>query len=209
MNFAYSNFNSVINIKPVDQAFTQNTPYDRIDTLNYVQVNQTVTGGLNYIALESTNIRHSINLNANYSMSANQNPGETIETSLMGSTAGYRIRFKKSGVSVGLNGNANLSKYQFGESLYTGLSLTTGFSAFKKKVKIRFSVRANNNYENSVLKAKLYSMTNSYSYKLGKHHAVHLSLRGNRRESIQQAEFSRYTATFNEFMGSLGYSYRF
>lgn len=207
--FAYSNFNSVINIKPVDRAFTQNTEFAQIDTLNFVQINQSVNGGMNFIPLESSNIRHGINLNANYAVSSNRSPGETIATSILGSNLGYQVRFKKTGLSIGLNANANLNQFQSGESLFAGLAVTSGFSVFKKKVKIRLSARANNNYENGTLTAKLYSLTNTYAYRLGKHHALNLSLRLNRRESIRQAELSQFTSTFNEFMGSLGYSYSF
>lgn len=206
---SYSNFNSTINIKPIDQAFAQNSEFDRIDTMNYVQINQSFNGGVNYIPLESSNIVHNINLNANYSISSNKTPGENIANSVAGSMLMYTMNFKKSGLTLGLSGNGNINEYEAGESVFIGAGINSGISAFNKKVKIRLNLRANNNYENSVLTARLYSATNSYAYSIGKHQSISLNLRYTRRESIQQALLSYYTESFNEFLGSLSYNYRF
>ena len=177
--------------------------------MNYVQINQSFNGGVNYIPLESSNIVHNINLNANYSISSNKTPGENIANSVAGSMLMYTMNFKKSGLTLGLSGNGNINEYEAGESVFIGAGINSGISAFNKKVKIRLNLRANNNYENSVLTARLYSATNSYAYSIGKHQSISLNLRYTRRESIQQALLSYYTESFNEFLGSLSYNYRF
>ena len=208
-NFGYSNFNSHLNVKPIDQAFAQNTSYDKADTMNYVQINKSMNAGINFKPLISTNVLHNIMINANYNVSSNEAPLSTIATSMYGSNAVYSVKLKKTGVGLGLNGNYNLNEYQLGKSTFAGVGFTASVPALKKKMKIAVSGRMTNNFENKVLTAKLYSLTNNYNYKLNKHHSLSFTLRYNARQTIAEAELSYYKETFDEFMANFGYNYRF
>lgn len=209
VNGAFSNFNSFVNVKPIDQAFVQNSEFDQLDTFNFVQVNQTVSGGMNYMPLENDNVIHNINVNGNYSRSSNENGGLVVANSMVSGTVAYSLNMKQSGLSVGLNLNGNQNSYELGESVFAGFGLNTGIPAFQKKLRISAGGRVSNNYENGELTALLYSLTNSYSLKLGKHQSVNLSLRYSGRKMRSVSTLSYFSDTFNEFMGTLNYSYNF
>lgn len=210
VSMAYSNFNSHINIKPVDQVFVQNTMYDRIDTLNFIQVNQSVSGNINYVPLENTRVNHQISLGGNYNSAKSKNNSIVAsQNAVAGSRLGYNVAWKESGLNVGVNANSNINYYDAGNATFVGLGMVLSQPVFKKKLRITLNGNASNNYEKGKLTARLYSVTNSYGLKVGKHHALNASLRYSGRQSRGTAELSYYKTTFNEFMGMLGYNFSF
>lgn len=208
-SLAYSSFNSYINVKPVDQAFVQNTIYDRIDTLNFVQVNQSVSGGVNFTPLDNSRINHRVLINANFNSASSDNSGQKTRNSILGSRLGYSVSWKESGLNIGFNANSNSNHYEQGDATFIGLGLVISKPVFEKKLRISLNANASNNYEEGVLTAMLYAVTNTYSLKLGKHHALNASFRYSGRQSRGNAELSYYKTTFNEFMGNLGYNFTF
>jgi hypothetical protein len=206
---SYSNFNSFTNVKPVDQAFVQNTIYDRIDTLNFVQINQTVNASLNYVPLDNSRIMHQLSIGGNYNTAVSKTSGNKTQNALSGGRVSYMLNWKESGLNIGLNANNNTNYYVQGQASFWGLGLMLSKPVLNKKLRISLNGNASNNYENGRLTAMLYSVTNSYSVKLGKHHSLNASLRYSGRQSKSTAELSYYKTTFNEFMGNLGYFFTF
>lgn len=208
-NGSYSNFNSFTNVRPVDQAFVQNTQFDRLDTMNYVQISQTANVGVNIRLLDNTRLVHNMNIGANYNDVFNK-AGETSSvTSMSAAFIGYNINWKESGFSLGGNLNGNRNSFATGESYFFGASLSSRTQFFKKKIKAGLSGNFSTNYEDGVATAYLYSLVNSYSTRIGKKHALVLNLRYTGRNQERQAEHSYYNTSFHEFMGTLGYNFSF
>ncbi len=205
----YSNFNNHINIKPVDQAFVQNTIYDRIDTLIFIQINQSVSANINYIPLDNSRISHRVSLGGNYNSAVSRNSGDRTQNAMSGGRIGYMVTWKETGLNTGINASSNTNFYADGQASFYGLGLLLSKPVWKQKLRISLNGNASNNYENGKLTAMLYSVTNSYALRLGRHHALSMSLRYSGRQSKSPAELSFYKTTFNEFMGNLGYNFTF
>lgn len=209
MTLGYSNFNSFINIKPVDRSFVENSIYERIDTLNYTQVNQTANAGINWTPVESDNVLHQVGVNANYSRTDNDNAGVEISNSMMNSNLNYSLSWKKTARSLGVNVSGNKNYFETGAATYLGAGVTGSVPALDKKLRISLGANGYSNFEDSRRVGLLYALTNSYSTKIKKKHALSLSLRYSGRKSQEMSEFSYYDLTFNEFTGNLAYNFSF
>lgn len=206
VNLSYSNFYSYVNIKPIE---VQYLPGVRLDTLNFTQISQTIGGSIMYKLLESDNVSKSIRFSTTQMGAANKQTSENTKNTMLNCMLGYNQSWKKSGANVGVTLNANQSKVITSNTLYAGVGVNGGIPIIKKKVRASLGLNLNQNYENSSLVAYLFSVNNSYSYRLGKHNSFSASLRYTGRTKITNSVAGRYNSNFNEFMGSLSYSYNF
>jgi len=208
-NMAYSNFNSFTKVKPYDRALLINTAYERMDTLNFVQLTQSINAGLNYKLLENDNVVHNTIVTGSYQTASNKQGNKHFGNAMSSATLGYNLTFKKSGFNAGLSVNNNINYFVAGESVFAGLGLNSSLPVWNKKVKISLNGNISNNYEKGNLVARVYAVTNAYAMRMGKHHSISLSLRYSGRGKIKSSELATYNTTFNEFMGSLGYNFSF
>ena len=209
LNVSYSNFSGYTTVKPIDKLLLANTQYQQIDTLNFVQVNQTINTSLSYQILSNDNVTHALNSSANYQTASNKQGNNLKINDIMGANLGLNSSFKKSGFNIGLNFNSNLNKYEQGDALFVGGGLNSSLPLFKKKLTASLNGNISNNYEKGELKARLYMLTNTYSIKLGKHHSLNCSARYTGRAKIGEAALASYNTTFNELFASLGYQFSF
>jgi len=209
LNLSYSNFNSFINIKPVDQAFAQNSDLRNIDTLNFTQINQSYTASVAYKMLDNTNLSHNLGFNANYNLSDSKAPEGNTVNSVATAGVNYSLRLKKSKTSIGASVNANQNQSALGEAFFVEGGVNASRKILKEKISATLSANVMNNYENSKLTARLFSINNSYSLKLGKKHSINIGLRISSRVSIAKAELSYYKTSFQELFVNAGYSYQF
>lgn len=206
INLSYSNFYSYVNIKPIEVQYLPNV---RVDTLNFTQISQTIGGSVMYKLLESDNVSKSIRLSTSQMSAANKQESSDKRNAMLNAMMGYNQSWKKSGVSIGVSLNANQSKVLEWNTLYVGGGINGGVPVIKKKVRTSLGLNMNQNYENSMLVAYVFSVNNSYSYRLGKHQSFSANLRYSGRTKITESLTGRYNTNFNEFMGSLSYSYNF
>jgi hypothetical protein len=207
VNLSYSNFYSYVNIKPVELQYLPNAQFD---TLNYTQISQTINGSIAYKLLESDNVSKSIRLSTSQMSSSNkQSTAETKKNTMLNAALAYNQAWKKSGINFGVSLNANQSKFLTSNTMFVVLGINGGMPIIKKKVRATLGLNGNQNYENGSIVAYLFSATNSYSYRLGKHQVFNASLRYTGRTKISESITGRYNTNFNEFMGSLTYSYNF
>jgi hypothetical protein len=204
-----SNFNSFINVKPVDRALLQNSPYDQIDTLNFVQINQSASLANQWKIMENDNIAHNFTSNTNYSRSSNNNSGVNVASNMLNGGLGYGIQFKKSNASINMAVNSSQNFFEAGLSSYYGATTTFSKPLFNKKVTANLGFQGNTNLEDGQQVALLYGISNGYSANIGKKHSVSLNMRYSGRQAKAQSQLSSYNTTFNEFMGTLGYNYKF
>jgi hypothetical protein len=206
INLSYSNFYSYVNIKPIDLQYLPNARYD---TLNYTQVSQTISGSVGYKLLESDRVTKMIQLSSSQMSASSKQASANRKNSMVNATIAYNQAWKTSGISFGISMNGNQSRFEDNTNMYVGLGITGGAPIWKKKLRSNLGINMNQNYDNNTLVAYLFSVTNSYSYRLGKHQSFNASLRYTGRTKIADSATGRYNTNFNEFMGSLSYSYSF
>lgn len=206
INLAYSNFYSYVNIKPIDLQYVPNARYD---TLNYTQISQTISGSVGYKLLESDKVTKMIQLSSSQMSAQSKQASTNKKNTMLNATISYNQAWKTSGISLGLSMNGNQSRFEDNTNSYVGLGITGGAPLWKKKLRSSLGVNMNQNYDNNKLVAYLFSVNNSYSYKLGKHQSFNASLRYTGRTKISETTIGSYNTNFNEFMASLSYSYSF
>lgn len=208
-NGSYSNFSSFTNIQPVDSRYLQLAANDRLDTLSFVQISQSVNGSCSYKINESDHAVRNIALNSSFQTTANKQNAKTVAQNMGNAALVYTQTWKKTGLSFGLSTNGNNSEYTTGNAQYIGLGANSSVPFFKKKLRATLNANANNNYEKGKLTAQLFSLGNNYGLKLWKHHNISLGLRYTLRKKIAESQFSRYNKTFSEFLATLGYNFTF
>ena len=206
---SYSSFNSFINMQPIDRRFVQQTQYERIDTLNYVQITQTFGAGASYKLADNTDLSRTIATNSAYNASSNKQGSSTQANNMFSMAGNYNQVWKKSQLTLGIGTTFNQTSFVAGIAKYIGLTGNASLPLFKKKVRASLNLNINNSYENDALKARLYTATNSYSMKLGKHHSLNAGLRYSGRAKLAEATLTRYNTTFNEFFVDAGYAFNF
>lgn len=205
----YSGFNSTTQIKPVEDQYIENTVYDQLDTMNYIQLTQSFTGGLSYKILENDNVSHSISDNASYQKADNEQGDTRFGNSLINNSLAYSLAFKESGITLGVSLNGNMSFYDEGDASYLGLGINSSIPAIKKKLRISLGVNGANNYEDWNKTASLYSVNNSYSLRLWKNHSFNANIRYSGRQKLTESEFSTYNTNVNEWTFTFSYKYNF
>ncbi|WP_026209557.1 hypothetical protein [Cytophaga aurantiaca] len=206
INLSYSNFYSYVNIKPIDLQYLPNARYD---TLNYTQISQTISGSVGYTLLQSDKVTKMIQLSGSQMGATSKQASTNRTNTMLNATVAYNQAWKESGISLGVSANGNQSRFEDNTNLYVGLGIMGGAPLFKKKLRTSLGLNMNQNYDNNTLVAYLFSVNNGYSYRLGKHQSLNASLRYTGRTKIANAVTGRYNTSFNEFMGSLSYSYSF
>ncbi|MBK8808038.1 MAG: hypothetical protein IPO21_15905 [Bacteroidales bacterium] len=209
LTFNYSGFNAVTKVKSVEDEYIENTVYDQLDTMNYIQVTSSVNGSVSYKILENDKVVHSVSDNASYQKADSEQGDMRFGNSLINNTIQYMLSLKETGVNLGLSMNVNRSFYEATDASYLGVGITTSVPAVKKKLRISLGVNGSNNYENGSKTAMLYSVNNSYSLRLGKSHSFSASVRYSGRQKFADAEHSNYNTNLNEFTFALGYKYNF
>ena len=121
----------------------------------------------------------------------------------------YNQVWKKYQLSVTVGTNYNQTSFATGVSKYVGVNLGSSIPLLKKKLRASLTVNVNNSYENNILKARLLTVSNSYTIKVGKRHSFNAGLRYSGRAKIAEATLTRYNTTFNEFFVDAGYSFNF
>jgi hypothetical protein len=206
MNISYSNFFSYVNVKPMDSQFLPNS---RTDTLNYTQISQTINGSASYKLLENDYVSQMVRFSSSTMMASSTQASATQTNGLINGCLAYNQAWKKSGANMGLSLNANEGKYVASNSLYLGVGINAGMPVLHKKLRTNLGINVNQNSEGNKVVADLIAINNSYSYKLGKHQSMSANFRYTGRIKEAQSVDSSYNTNFNEFYGTILYSYSF
>lgn len=209
LNAAYSGFNSTIKMKPIDDEYVENTVFDQLDTLNYIQLTTSLNAGLNYRMRETDIALHNISFNGSYQRADNEQGNNRFGSDMASASAGYSLSFKETGLSLGSSLNGNLSQYEEGQSVFAGLGVNGSVPLFQKKVNASVNGNVSNNFQDGELIALFYSAGSSFAYKFGKGHSANLSLRYSGRAKTGEAKYGRYNESLNEFTATIGYRYSF
>lgn len=206
-NLNYSNFSTIVNFRTPEELLNQVTSYDNLDTLNYRQIAQNSSLGVNYILGESKERRQNLNFNFAYQQTDDEQGGETQDTGtrFYNVNSAYSMNLQPQGLTLSISGNMNLSKSANSDNLIFG----PGFSARKTLLQGQMSLMASLAYNNArVVGLSANSVTNlraGVTYALLEKHQFSLNMTAVDRFSPTNEHQARY----REFVAELGYNYNF
>ncbi|UXP33664.1 hypothetical protein N6H18_06820 [Reichenbachiella agarivorans] len=203
----YSNFSTVVNFRTPEQQYNQVTPYDNLDTLNYQQISQNASLGVNFMLGQNKERRQNLNMNMAYQQSAEEQGGESKN---MGSkyynlNSSYSMSLQPSSLILSLSGNVNVSEAATNRSLIYGPSLSTRKTLGEKKASVMGSISYNVSETNDKLNSSVLNLRLGGNYALREKHQFNLNI----------TAVNRYTPNndtqrqFREFVAELGYNFNF
>ena len=203
----YSNFSTVVNFRTPEQQFNQVTPYDNLDTLNYRQISQNASLGLNFILGESKERRQNLNMNVAYQQSADEQGGEALNTGsqFYNFNSSYSMNLQPQALTLSLSGNANVSESPTTQNLIYGPALSVRKSLRDNKVSLTGTLSYNNSQANGVLASRVVNLRMGANYVLLEKHQFNLNVTAVNRFSPQNETQQRY----REYVAELGYNYNF
>ena len=210
ISLGYSNFQSFANINPQIKRLTALTPYDNLDTLNYVQISQSMQGSVMHI-LTSTAERNST---VSVSGSLQQSGEKRGESNSAGPTfynanAAYGLNFLKMKFNIYAGFNTNISGLAGAKTTFLGPSVGGSKTLWKDKLRTGVGVTWNNIIVNSVSTSKVWNISQNNTLTLAKKHNVNLNTVYVNMSKPAAGQVSIYTRAINEVTVTLGYGYTF
>ncbi|MFM9836897.1 MAG: hypothetical protein ACKVOQ_01465 [Cyclobacteriaceae bacterium] len=195
VSIAYNNFNSTTKL----DRFYQQSQLDRIDTLLYLQVTNSVNGNVNY-TVKKGDVTRGMIFGANYQVASDKQDNNSV---FYNANVGYQTANSKKDVNFNANLNYNSNKVtQLTNSV--GPTVTINKLFLQKKVKTSFSSSYIQFFQESNLLNENISARATCAYVTKSKHSfgVDLSLL-NRNSKITT------TPSFTEFRGGITYNYSF
>lgn len=201
---SYSNFQTFTRIRSQFEKINQLTPYDNLDTLNYVQLTQSANLSTNYLIgnIQDQRKRQSINMAVTYqvvgdSYGSSQNIG--MGTVFYNGSLSYQYFIVPKNLNFTTTLNTNINKLGFTKILMLGPTLGITKTAFENKLRSSISTSWNKSFSEGIANARVLNVRLTESYTFLKKHNFNLSLVVlNRSTTINSAGFT-------EFTGIIGY----
>jgi hypothetical protein len=206
--FTYSNFQTYTNIRSQFQIINSNSPYQLIDTLNYVQIAQAFNLNANYLLSSNDKRQQSIMFNGSVQNTADHQGGKTLasgSTFYNGSLV-YGYTFVPIALSFNLAGNMNWNQSQLVDNKVYGPTVGVSKGLFKKQMTTSLAYSWNTTLNNNESTGYIGSLRFINSLNVKKKHSFTLSFIWLNRESISPTTGA---AAMNEYTGRIGYNYRF
>ena len=204
-NLSYTNFQTYTNVRSNFELINQENTLDRLDTLNFVQLSQSVNVNLNIVTKRNEAEAHNLNLNLSYQDAANKqggtyHPGSVTE--MINGAAAYSWSFLQKGLTFNGAVNMNNSKILNGNAFTWGPTLGVNSQLFKKKVNLGGSLSYNTGTlegkkQNEIFMARLNS-----SYSPWQRHNITLAYNFQWRSALNRP-------TTNNSLLTVGYSVSF
>ncbi|SFD45192.1 hypothetical protein SAMN05518672_1026 [Chitinophaga sp. CF118] len=207
---SYGNFQSFTNIKPQFAVVNQLTPYDNLDTLNYVQISQNANLNMNYQLAGNKKRRQSLNVNFSYQQATEKQAGHadtTGGTKFYNTNAGYNLSLVPTATTVTVALNLSYSVLPGNNSLAWGPTLAVGQAFFNKKIKTRLSASYNTSANNGATQMSVVNLRGSAGYTWKRKHNFNLSVVSLFRNNMRAQTSS--PAHLFDLTTTAGYSYSF
>ncbi|UOB17058.1 outer membrane beta-barrel family protein [Abyssalbus ytuae] len=201
---SYSNFQSYTNIKDQFDYINQVSGFDNLDTLNYRQISQNATLGVNYVLIKAPKKESSVNFNTTYQRSDNRQNNKTIENGLSefyNGVLSYTLGFPQQNLNISLAGNTSYNVFGADENLTLGPTLAIGKQFFDKKLKTAFSGSYNTSFNNGEKQNNVLNFRLGGNYPFLNNHNLSLNLMSLFR--------SNHSGNNNDFTATLSYTYNF
>ena len=204
-NLSYTNFQTYTNLRSSFELINQEITLDKLDTLNFVQLSQSLNMNLNVVTKKTETQLHNFSLNASYQDASNKQgnvyqPGSVTE--MINASSAYLINFAKKGISVGAAFNMNNSRLLNENAFTWGPTLNLSSLLFKKKVNLSGSTSYNTSQLSGVKQNDVFLVRINSSYSPIKRHNITMAYTFQRRTVIKNP------AT-NQSLVMLGYSCNF
>ncbi|MEX0274624.1 MAG: hypothetical protein AB3N16_09625 [Flavobacteriaceae bacterium] len=205
INGSYSNFQSYTNIRDQFDYINQVGEFDNVDTLNYRQISQNATLGLNYQVKNTEAKQHAANLNLIYQNSDNQQDGETTENgtnAFYNSSLSYTLGYPQQKLTISLAANASYNSIGSTDTNLTlGPTMVVGKQFFDQRLRTNFSSSYNTSFTNGNQQNQVYNFRLGGNYTLLERHNLSLNIL-NLLRTASGDQNNDLTVTF-------GYSYAF
>jgi hypothetical protein len=203
----YSNFQTYTNIRSQFIDINQLTPYDNLDTLNFTQITQNLNLNGNYLLPGSNKNKQNLSANISIMKAADEQGGIQQNTGSIfyNMNTAYTMNIVPSNLTLSASINVSQNKALSARSSTLGPTVAVSKSLFDKKLRLTGSYSMNNTYTEGSMLNRVNSLRGNASYSLKKKHNFNLSVVGLNRATQQEVG----PKDFNEFTGTLGYSYSF
>lgn len=188
-NIAYSNFQTHTNVRSNFELINQENQFDRLDTLNFVQLSQTANLNLNIVVKKNEAQMHNLGVNISYQDAANKqggvyHPGSVTE--MINAGTSYSWTFLKSGLTFNGAINLNNSKIMNGNTLTWGPTLGMSSKLFKKKINLSGSLSYNTGSLDGVKQNEVFLCRLNSSYTFLDRHNINLGYNFQWRSSLKR-----------------------
>lgn len=192
----YSNFSTSSTLTQ----FFQQSQFDQIDTLLYLQVTNSVTSSVSY-AFGNDNSQKSITLNTSFQ---NADDNQDSESTFYNGNIGYSTNITDKDFSFSTNINVNSNEVNGLRNLSGGPSAMINKFLLEKKVKLSFSTSVLQTYNSGNLTNTNFINRINGAYQLKNKHTFSLDMSFLKRDAEVESVMS-----FSEFRGGLTYNYNF
>jgi hypothetical protein len=205
LNLGYSNYTTFTNINRDYIDITFLTPYDRLDTLNYIQVGQNATLGVNYLIAHRKDVSQSFMANLTVMNTKDMQAEITQPTGSIFYTfsGGYIHSLLPTGLSMSAMLNLQRNDDLVTSTTVIGPAITVSKMFFNKSLRSSVALA----YNNVITGSTTGSTVNSrllLNYRLGGTHNFQASL-----ISIQRQRGGENATRTSELTGTIGYNYSF
>ncbi|MDR1371003.1 MAG: hypothetical protein LBJ72_12910 [Dysgonamonadaceae bacterium] len=177
-NLAYTNFQTYTNLRSDFELINQEITLDKLDSLNYVQLSQSLSVNLNLTTKKTETELHNLNLNVSYQDAANKQgniyrPGSVTE--MINASTSYLLSFVKKNFSVGAAVNLNNSRVYNNNSLTWGPTLNMNSRLFRKKVSLSGSASYNMSQMDGMRQSEVFLVRLNSAYSPVQRHNITLA----------------------------------
>ncbi len=204
----YSNFQTYTNIRSQFQIINSTSPYQLIDTLNYVQISQSLNLNANYILASNDKTQQNIMFNGSVQKTTDEQGGNRLPSGSVfyNVNLSYAYTIVPMALSFNLAGNGNWNQSTISDNKVFGPTVGVSKGLFKKQLTTNLSYSWNTTLNDDVSTGYIGSLRFINTLNIKKKHNFTLSFIWLNRESITATTGS---STFNEYTGRIGYNYRF
>ena len=204
-SLSYSNFQTYANVKSNFELINQENQMDKLDTLNFVQLSQSVNLNLNIVIKKTEKQIQNMNLNVSYQDAASKqggvyHPGSVTE--MINASSAYTLSFSESGLSFNGAVNFNNSKLQNENTITWGPTLGMSSRLFKKKVNLGGSFSYNSGHLKGIKQNEIFATKINSSYSPYQKQNITLSYNFQWRSIVNRE-------STNNSLIMAGYSYSF
>lgn len=157
----YSNFSTYTNIRPITDPFYQ----DALDTLNFYQVNQTITGMAGY-NFGNKFYRHGISVTASYQKASDQGTesGKERLSDFYSGNASYSLSIMQKAINIASGFSYNKNTTAGMETTFMGPTFSLNNQLLRKLLKSSFSVAYNKSLSNGLVNSDMLNMRWNLNY---------------------------------------------
>jgi len=202
-NLSYTNFQTYTNLRSNFELINQEVTLDNLDTLNFVQLSQSLNMNLNLITKKTETQIHNLTMNVSYQDAADKQdnayrPGSITE--MINASSAYLINFAKKGISLGAAVNMNNSHIQNNNAFTWGPTLNISSALLKKKVNLSGSTSYNTSRLSGVKQADVFIVRLNSSYSPFKRHNFTASYTFQQRSTLKNPNVNQSLVMLGYFL---------